>query len=380
MNDLRKDFVILERKINNQLMVYLDNAATSQKPKQVIKAIKNFYEQHNANVHRGTHALGKEAESMLLKAEKKIVEFIGGDKSEELIQVRNATEGLNLIAVRWGLEKLRKGDWILISEIEHDANRKPWEWLVKKIGVVVKQIPVNDEGRIQLDKLNDLLDERVKLIAVSGKSNVLGTIQPIKELTRKAKQFNKKIRVVIDGAHLVPHVPVNVRSLGIDALVFSGHKMLGPMGIGIVWNKDKWIGEFELGTPNVAGMVGLGAAVEYLEEIGMEKIYDWEVELTEYLLSRIKCVPGVKVYGSKKAGERSGVVGFNLNGIHADEVAAGLDGLGIVVRSGQHCAGMLARRLGISAMVRVSLYFYNTKEEIDRLVWGLRKIRKTFVI
>jgi cysteine desulfurase/selenocysteine lyase len=380
MRDLRKDFVILGRKINNQSMVYLDNAATSQKPRQVIEAIKDFYEQHNANVHRGTHILGKEAELMLLEAEKKIAGFIGGDKSEELIQVRNATEGLNLIAVRWGLEKLKKGDRILISEIEHDANREPWEWLAKKIGIVVKQIPVNDEGRIQLDRLDDLLDERVKLIAVSGKSNVLGTIQPIKELARKTKRFDKEIKVVIDGAHLVPHVSVNVRSLGIDALVFSGHKMLGPMGIGIVWNKDRWIGEFELGTPNVAGMVGLGVAVEYLEEIGMGKIYDWEVELTEYLLSRIQCVPGVKVYGPKEAGERSGVVGFNLNGIHADEVAAGLDGLGIVVRSGQHCAGMLAKRLGISAMVRVSLYFYNTKEEIDRLIEGLLKVKKLLLL
>jgi cysteine desulfurase/selenocysteine lyase len=380
MRDLRKDFVILGRKINNQSMVYLDNAATSQKPRQVIEAIKDFYEQHNANVHRGTHILGKEAELMLLEAEKKIAGFIGGDKSEELIQVRNATEGLNLIAVRWGLEKLKKGDRILISEIEHDANREPWEWLAKKIGIVVKQIPVNDEGRIQLDRLDDLLDERVKLIAVSGKSNVLGTIQPIKELARKTKRFDKEIKVVIDGAHLVPHMSVNVRSLGIDALVFSGHKMLGPMGIGIVWNKDRWIGEFELGTPNVAGMVGLGVAVEYLEEIGMGKIYDWEVELTEYLLSRIQCVPGVKVYGPKEAGERSGVVGFNLNGIHADEVAAGLDGLGIVVRSGQHCAGMLAKRLGMSAMVRASLYFYNTKEEIDRLIEGLLKVKKLFLL
>lgn len=378
MRDLRKDFVILGRKINNQQMVYLDNAATSQKPRQVIEAIKDFYEQHNANVQRGMHALGKEAELMLLEAKKEIAGFIGCDKPEELIQVRNATEGLNLIAVRWGLEKLKKGDRILISEIEHDANRKPWEWLAKKIGIVVKQIPVNDEGRIELDQLDNLLDEKVKLISASGKSNVLGTIQPIKELTRKVKQFNKQIKVVVDGAHLVPHVLVNIRSLGIDGLVFSGHKMLGPMGVGIVWNKDKWIGEFELGTPDVAGMVGLRAAIEYLKKIGMEKIYDWEVELTKYLLSKIQCVPGVKVYGPKQAGERSGVVAFNLDGIHADEVAAGLDGLGIVVRSGQHCAGMLAKRLGVSAMVRVSLYFYNTKEEVDRLINGLKKVKETF--
>lgn len=378
MRDLRKDFVILGRKINNQQMVYLDNAATSQKPRQVIEAIKDFYEQHNANVQRGMHALGKEAELMLLEAKKEIAGFIGCDKPEELIQVRNATEGLNLIAVRWGLEKLKKGDRILISEIEHDANRKPWEWLAKKIGIVVKQIPVDDEGRIELDQLDNLLDEKVKLISASGKSNVLGTIQPIKELTRKVKQFNKQIKVVVDGAHLVPHVLVNIRSLGIDGLVFSGHKMLGPMGVGIVWNKDKWIGEFELGTPDVAGMVGLRAAIEYLKKIGMEKIYDWEVELTKYLLSKIQCVPGVKVYGPKQAGERSGVVAFNLDGIHADEVAAGLDGLGIVVRSGQHCAGMLAKRLGVSAMVRVSLYFYNTKEEVDRLINGLKKVKETF--
>ena len=285
MRDLRKDFVILGRKINNQQMVYLDNAATSQKPRQVIEAIKDFYEQHNANVQRGMHALGKEAELMLLEAKKEIAGFIGCDKPEELIQVRNATEGLNLIAVRWGLEKLKKGDRILISEIEHDANRKPWEWLAKKIGIVVKQIPVDDEGRIELDQLDNLLDEKVKLISASGKSNVLGTIQPIKELTRKVKQFNKQIKVVVDGAHLVPHVLVNIRSLGIDGLVFSGHKMLGPMGVGIVWNKDKWIGEFELGTPDVAGMVGLRAAIEYLKKIGMDKIYDWEVELTKYLLS-----------------------------------------------------------------------------------------------
>jgi len=380
MRDLRNDFLILKREINSKQMVYLDNAATSQKPNQVIEAIKDFYEQHNANVQRGMHALGKEAELMLLEAEKEIAGFIGCDKSEELIQVRNATEGLNLIAVRWGLEKLKRGDRILISDIEHDANREPWEWLAKKIGIVVKHIPVNNEGKIELGQLDSLLDEKVKLVSVSGKSNVLGTIQPIKELTRKVKQFNKQIKVVIDGAHLVPHVLVNVRSLGIDALVFSGHKMLGPMGVGIVWNKDKWIGEFELGTPNVAGMVGLGAAIKYLKKIGMEKVYDYEVELTKYLLSKIQCVPGVKVYGPKQAEERSGVVVFNLDGIHADEVAAGLDGLGIVVRSGQHCAGILAKRLGVSAMVRASLYFYNTKEEIDRLVEGLLKVKKLLLL
>jgi len=380
MRDLRNDFLILKREINSKQMVYLDNAATSQKPNQVIEAIKDFYEQHNANVQRGMHALGKEAELMLLEAEKEIAGFIGCDKSEELIQVRNATEGLNLIAVRWGLEKLKRGDRILISDIEHDANREPWEWLAKKIGIVVKHIPVNNEGKIELGQLDSLLDEKVKLVSVSGKSNVLGTIQPIKELTRKVKQFNKQIKVVIDGAHLVPHVLVNVRSLGIDALVFSGHKMLGPMGVGIVWNKDKWIGEFELGTPNVAGMVGLGAAIKYLKKIGMEKVYDYEVELTKYLLSKIQCVSGVKVYGPKQAEERSGVVVFNLDGIHADEVAAGLDGLGIVVRSGQHCAGILAKRLGVSAMVRASLYFYNTKEEMDRLVEGLLKVKKLLLL
>lgn len=423
---IRKDFPILTRRINGKPLVYLDNAATTQKPRQVIAAITDYYKRHNANVHRGVHTLSSEATDMVEAARVKVGAFIGVSSEKEIIFVKNATEAINLVLYSWGEENIGKGEAVVISFLEHHSNLVGWQQLAKKKGIALKVVNVSDEGRlllkngdktrlnrggreeIWLGSLRSLLDEKVKLVAVTQVSNVLGTINPIDEIINSVRKRAPGAVILIDAAQAVPHMPVDVVKMGADFVVFSGHKMLGPTGIGVLWGRRELLGKmppflyggemisevdfretvwnrlpwkFEAGTPNMAGMVGLGAAVDYLTQIGMENIREHEKELTGYALSRMEELERegiIKFYGLRNVEERAGVVTFNVVGVHAHDSAQVLDSFGIAVRSGHHCAMPLTKRLGTVATVRASFYLYNTKEEIDGLINGIRKVQEVF--
>ncbi len=409
VNKVRGDFPILERKIGDASLVYLDSAATSQKPKQVLEAINDFYTKHNANIHRGVHTLSAEATAMVGEAREKVAKFINA-KTEEVIFVRNATEGLNLIAYTWGRENIKKGDVVVVSLLEHHSNLVPWQVLCEEVGAHLRVIEVDDEGRLKLDSLEELLDDRVKLVAVTAVSNVLGTITPLDEIRALIKKKAPAAKLVIDGAQLVPHMKVDVAKLGADFMVFSGHKMLSATGSGVVWgNKEileemkpflyggDMIGEvkltgttfagipskFEAGTPDIAGIIGLGAAVDYLSNLGMDNVREHEKELIGYALGQMEKLEKeglVTIYGPRDANERGGVLTFNVNGVHAHDAAQVLDKYGIAVRSGQHCGAPIVERFGQMAMVRASFYVYTTKEEIDFLIEKVREVPKVFKI
>ncbi|MEK7064556.1 MAG: SufS family cysteine desulfurase [Patescibacteria group bacterium] len=425
VNKVRGDFPILERKIGDASLVYLDSAATSQKPKQVLEAINDFYTKHNANIHRGVHTLSAEATAMVGEAREKVAKFINA-KTEEVIFVRNATEGLNLIAYTWGRENIKKGDVVVVSLLEHHSNLVPWQVLCEEVGAHLRIIEIDDEGRLILDGLSttqltgkmtvttgglaSLLDEKVKLVAVTAVSNVLGTITPLAEISALIKKKAPAAKLVIDGAQLVPHMKVDVAKLGADFMVFSGHKMLSATGSGVVWgNKEilegmkpflyggDMIGEvkltgttfagipskFEAGTPDIAGIIGLGAAVDYLSNLGMDNVREHEKELIGYALGQMEKLEKeglVTIYGPRDANERGGVLTFNVNGVHAHDAAQVLDKYGIAVRSGQHCGAPIVERFGQMAMVRASFYVYTTKEEIDFLIEKVREVPKVFKI
>lgn len=423
---IRKDFPILSREINGKPLVYLDSAATSQKPKQVIDAISDFYEKHNSNVHRGVHTLSGEATDMVEEARQKVADFIGAKDVEEIVFVRNASEAINLVVYSWGEKNIQEGDRILVSVLEHHSNIVGWQQLALKKKATLSVVDVDAEGRLKImdgkarmldqdgnqgvliGSLESLLDDKVKLVAISQASNVLGTIVELDEVVKRVVRRAPEAKILVDGSQSVPHMAVDVSRLGADFLVFSGHKMLGPTGIGVlwgrrdllqemppflfggdmisevelgksVWNRLPW--KFEAGTPNMAGMVGLGAAVDYLNVLGMEEVREHERKLTEYALSRFEELEKespVRLYGFREAGERLGVISFNVDQVHAHDTAQVLDSLGIAVRSGHHCAMPLTERLGTSATVRASFYIYTTKAEIDLLVEGISKVRQIF--
>ena len=424
---IRKDFPILSRTIHGRRLVYLDSAATTQKPQQVISDIVDYYERHNSNVHRGVHTLSAEATGMVEEARGKVAAFIGASNQEEIIFVRNATEAVNLVLYSWGEEHIRRGDGVVISFLEHHSNLVGWQQLAKKKRASLKVVDVSDEGRLVLSEagslvdrgakkeeevvvgsLEALLDKRVKLVAMTHVSNVLGTISPIHEIVSFVRKRAPNAIILVDGSQSVPHMPVDVANLGADFLVFSGHKMLGPSGIGVlwgrrdllermppflfggdmisevelsetVWNRLPW--KFEAGTPNMAGMIGMGAAVDYLRSIGMATIRDHEKQLTSYAIPLIEELEEegiIEFYGLRNVEERVGIVTFNVVGVHAHDAAQVLDSFGIAVRSGHHCAMPLTKRLGTAATVRASFYLYNTEEEIDALVEGVKKVRKVF--
>lgn len=393
VEQIRQDFPILERKINGKPLVYLDNAATSQKPRQVIEAMVDYYEQHNANVHRGIHTLGDESTRLYGEARQAVAKFIGADDPDELVFVRNTTEGINLVAYAWGMANVSKGDVILTTDMEHHSNMVPWQELAKRTGARVEYADIDD-----LDKKLIL---KPKLLALVHVSNFLGTINPIKEIVSKCKS----VKVLVDGAQAVPQMPVNVSELGCDFYAFSGHKMYGPMGIGGLWVKREILEDmppfmtgggtisevhttgtifaelpdrFDAGTPNVAGAVGLAAAVEYLQKIGMQNVREHAKQLTEYTLQKLKSIKGVKVYGPQEIERRGGLVAFTVEGVHAHDVAQVLDSEGIAVRSGHHCTMPMHEKLGISGTTRVSFGIYNTVDDIDRLVAGLYKVKRVF--
>ena len=412
MLDIRKvraDFPILSRKIGDAPLVYLDSAATSQKPKQVLEAIVDFYTKHNANIHRGVHTLSTEATGMVDEARGKVAKFINA-RTEEIIFVRNATEGLNLIAYTWGRENIKKGDAVVVSLLEHHSNLVPWQVLCEEVGAGLRVIEVDDEGKLKLGSLEELLDGRVKLVAVTAVSNVLGTITPLAEISALIKKKAPQAKLVIDGAQLVPHMKTDVAKLGADFMAFSGHKMLGPTGSGVIWGKKEilegmkpflyggdmigevkltgttWAGlpsKFEAGTPDIAGIIGLGAAVDYLTNLGMENVREHEKELIGYALGEMGKLEKeglVTIYGPRSAEERGGVLTFNVVGVHAHDAAQVLDKYGIAVRSGQHCGAPIVERFKEMAMARASFYIYTSKEEIDFLIEKIREVPKVFSI
>ncbi len=398
---IREDFPILSREVNGKRLVYLDNASTTQKPVQVIGCVSDFYSRYNANVHRGVHTLSVEATEAYEATRKKVCSFINARSASEIVFTRSATEAINVAAFSWGRANLREGDGILLTEMEHHSNLVPWQALAAEKKLELKFIPVLKGGMLDLSGLDDLL-AGVKLVCLTQASNVLGTINDVGVVARKAHSAGAL--VLVDGAQSVPHSLVDVRSLDCDFLAFSGHKMLGPTGVGVFYGRRELLEgmppfnfgsdmirevsfertsfndlpwKFEAGTPDVAGVVGFGAALDYLSGVGMRVVREHEAGLTEYALQRLSGVGGVALYGPR-AVDRVGVVSFNLAGVHAHDVATVLDAEGLAVRSGHHCAMPLMGLLGVPATVRASFYLYNSFGEVDALVAGVEKTKSVF--
>jgi cysteine desulfurase/selenocysteine lyase len=400
---IRKDFSILGREIHPGVpLVYLDSAATSQKPEFVLNAVADFYRQHNANIHRAVHTLAVEATEAYETARRKVAGFIGAARPQEIIFTRNATESINLVTHSWGRHNLKAGDIVVLSELEHHANLVPWQILSKEIDIQLEFIPITDEGELDLVEFDRLLQRQPKIVSVTHMSNVLGTITPIREIIQKAHLAGAK--VLVDAAQSAPHMPTNVVEMDADFFVLSAHKMCGPTGIGVLYGKydllnamPPFLGggemirtvewrnfepnelpqKFEAGTPAIAEAVGLGAAIDYLGTIGLEHIHHHEQMLAATTMERMKEIPGITIFGPS-AEKRGGIVAFSMDGIHPHDVAQILDSLGVAVRAGHHCAMPLHGRLGISATTRASYYLYNLPEEVDVLIKGIRKAKKIF--
>ncbi len=395
---IREDFPILKRKVYGKPLVYLDNAATTQKPRQVIQAIMEYYESHNSNVHRAVHRLSQEATSAYDEAHEKIAEFIGADGMEEIVFTKNATESINIVANSLA-RQLKKGDEIVLTQMEHHSNIVPWQQAAKRSGARIRYVEIDANGELNMRQLHPIMSEKTKVVAFTHVSNVLGTINPAKEIIAAAKETGAI--TVLDAAQSVPHMPISVKDLDCDYMAFSAHKMLGPTGIGVLygkkemlektepmlygsdmisevsfedakWNELPW--KFEAGTPNMAGAAGLAAAVDYLRKVGMENVHEHERMLTRAALKKLQEIEDVAVYGPKDAAKRGGLVAFNLNGAHPHDVSAFLDAVGIAVRGGHHCAMPLARLLGIAGSTRASFYLYNTAEEVDKLAAALENV------
>ncbi len=400
---VREDFPIFQRKIHGKPLIYLDNAATTQRPRPVIEALERFYTRMNANVHRAVHTLSHEASVAYEEAHKKVARFINARSWREIIFTRNATEALNLVMYGWGLWELEEGDEIVLTIMEHHSNLVPWMLLRERRGVVLKFIDVDEQGRLKLDEFKRLLSPRTKLVGVIHASNVLGTINPLPEIVEAAHRVGA--RVVVDAAQSAPHLPLDVRALDCDFLAASGHKMLGPTGTGFLygkrellermepflrggdmissvtlegatWNELPW--KFEAGTPSIADGIALGVAVDYLMDLGLENVYAHERRLLEYALERLLKLEGVVVYGPHDPEDRLGVISFNVEGVHPHDLASVLDEEGIAVRSGHHCAQPLMRRLGMDNTARASFYIYNTEDEVDRLIEGIQRAKRLF--
>jgi cysteine desulfurase / selenocysteine lyase len=400
---LRADFPIFEQQIHGKPLAYLDSANSSQKPRQVLDTLREFYETSYANVHRAVYELGLRSDAAYDGARQKARAYINAETTAEVIFTRNATEALNLVAYAWGLDNLGPGDLVLVTELEHHSNFVPWQYIAGRTGADFAAIPIDDNGELRLDRLEELEQRgRVKLIAVGLVSNSLGTINPIERISAWAHE--RDAVVVVDAAQAAPHRPLDVRALGCDFLAFTGHKMCGPSGIGVLWGRRELLermspfelgGEmiskvtvekttwntlphkFEAGTPPIAQAVGLGAAIDYLSDIGLPAIEEHEAELTRYAWERLSEIPELTLYGPPPE-RRAGIVSFNLEGVHPHDVAQVVDAEGVAVRAGHHCNQPLMTRLGVNATTRASFYLYTLPEEIDSLVEGLFKARKLF--
>ncbi len=403
--NLRKDFPILQRIVrDNKTLVYLDNASTTQKPNQVIDAITDYYRNHNANIHRAVYALAEEATELYEATRDKIANFIHIKNREEIIFVRGTTEAINLVAYAWGRNHISKDDIIVTTEYEHHSNIVPWQLLTQEKGAKLVYIGMGDNGELILDDLDKYLaTSKVKLVTFSLMSNVLGTITDAEKIISKCKEHG--VLTLVDGAQAVPHMPVDVEKLGCDFFAFSGHKMLGPTGIGVLWVRKSVLEtmnpfhgggdmirevhkyeatwndlpyKFEAGTPNIADVIGLGTAIDYLTKLGMKNVREHEIELTTYAIEKLSQVKGLTIYGTKDISKRGGVISFNFSDVHPHDVAQIIDEEGIAVRSGHHCAQVLMERLNVAATSRASFYIYNTKEEVDSLIAALTKVARIF--
>lgn len=400
-NTVRQDFPIFQRVVKGKPLIYLDSAATTQKPLPVIEAINHFYKIYNANVHRGIYTISEEATQLYEEARDKVAAFINAPTREGIIFTRNATESINLVASSWGRANLRPGDEILLTYMEHHSNLIPWQLIAQQTGAKLKFIPLTPDGRLDLSKLSEVLHSQTKLVALTHASNVLGTINPVTELVRKAHDIGAV--VLVDAAQSAPHLAIDVQAIDCDFLAFSGHKMLGPTGIGVLYGKvalldamPPYMGggdmisevhlesatyrelpwKFEAGTPNIAGAIGLGAAIDYLNGLGMDNIRAHEVSLVRYALDAMKNLNDVEIYGPVT--ERVGVIAFNLKGIHPHDIATILNEEGVAIRAGHHCTQPLMRYLDVAATARASFYVYNTTEDIDRFIQSLKTVKEIF--
>ena len=399
---IRKDFPILNETVHGKTLVYLDNAATTQKPEQVIEAMNAYYRHTNSNIHRGVHLLSEKATQQYEEARKKVARFIGAPKTQEIIFTRGTTDAINLLAASFGKKHIQAGDEILISAMEHHSNIVPWQMMCEERKAVLKVVPIDDDGSLNMEAFEQLLSEKTKLVAIVHVSNSLGTINPVKEIIQKAHA--KNIPVLLDGAQAVQHLPVNVQELDCDFYAFSGHKLFGPTGVGVLYGKEAWLKDlppyqgggdmilnvtfekttynelpykFEAGTPAIAEVIGLGAAIDYISGIGMKQIETRESELLAYAMKRIAAIPRVTIIGT--AAHKSSVVSFVVDGVHPHDMGTILDREGIAIRTGHHCTQPVMKRFGIPATSRVSLAFYNTEEELDTCVKAIEKAIQLFV-
>jgi cysteine desulfurase/selenocysteine lyase len=400
---IRARFPILDSYEGGDRLVYLDSAATAQRPDAVMDAIQHFYRSENANVHRGIYDLSRRATDRFEAARETVAGFINAPDAAEVVWTRGTTESINLVAQTWGLENIGRGDEIVLTRLDHHSNIVPWQLVAGRVGAVIKYVDIDDDGRLRLDQLDALLSDRTKLVAMNHASNALGTINPVAEVAERAKAVGAL--VLVDGAQGAPHLAVDVQALGCDFYALSGHKMGGPMGIGALWGRkalleamppyqgggemidlveddhSTWAAvphKFEAGTPNVAGAVGMAAAVDFLNELGHDAIAAHEAGLVEYGLEALNAVPGLAVFGPPDATDRIAVFSFKLEGVHPHDVATILDSVHVAVRAGHHCTQPLMRRLGVPATTRASCWVYSTTEDIDRLAEGLRKASDIF--
>ena len=398
---VRRDFPILSRNVYNRPLIYLDNAATTQKPLCVLDAMREEYLNVNANVHRGVHYLSQQATDLHEAARERVRQFINARKTEEIIFTRGTTESINLVASSFCYDMMKAGDEVIVSEMEHHSNIVPWQLQATRQGIVVKVLPMNDNGELRMEALETMITEKTKLISIAHVSNVLGTVNPVAEIIKTAHAHG--VPVLVDGAQSAPHLKVDVTALDCDFYAFSGHKMYGPTGVGVLYGKEEWLdrlppyqggGEmidrvsfdhttfaqlpykFEAGTPDYVATHGLATAIDYMEHIGMEKITTYERELTSYCMEKMSEIDGIRLFGTQK--EKDAVVSFLVNDIHHLDMGTLLDRLGIAVRTGHHCAEPLMHRLGIQGTVSASFAFYNTKEEVDALVAGVKRVSQMF--
>jgi cysteine desulfurase/selenocysteine lyase len=398
---VRRDFPILKKKVRGKPLVYLDNAATTQKPKQMLDALTRFYVDTCANIHRGLHQLSEHATREYEEAREKVRRFLNAPEAREIIFVRGATEAVNLVAHSWGRGALQPGDEVLITGMEHHANIVPWQVLCQEKGAKLRVAPISDAGELLLEEFEKRLGPRTRLVAVAHVSNALGTVNPVRRIVEMAHR--QKTPVLIDGAQAAPHTRIDVQALGCDFYAFSGHKLYGPTGVGALYGKARLLErmppyqcggdmirsvtfeettfnvipyKFEAGTPNIAGAIGLGAAIDYVEGIGLERIAAHEHDLLAYATARLSEIPGLRIIGT--APEKAAVISFVLDGIHAHDIGTILDREGIAVRAGHHCAQPVMARFGVPATTRASFAFYNTRQEVDALVAGIHKVQEVF--
>ncbi len=401
VEEVRRDFPILREKVYGKPLVYLDNAATSQKPQLVIETLQKYYGLENANIHRGIHFLSERATQTYEDARAKVRGFLNAAESREIIFVRGTTEGINLVAQSYGRKFIGEEDEIILSAMEHHSNIVPWQILCEQGGARLRIIPMNDDGELLIDEYERLLSDRTKLVAVTHLSNALGTINPIKQIIQITHRHG--VPVLVDGAQAVPHLKVDVRDLDCDFYAFSGHKLYGPTGVGVLYGRASLLDamppyqgggdmirsvtfektlynvlpyKFEAGTPNIAGGIGLGAAIDYLSQVGLDLVTEYERELLDYATDAVSTITGVQIIGTAK--EKAGVLSFVLDGVHAHDIGTILDQEGIAIRTGHHCAMPVMQRFGVSATARASLAFYNTRAEVDALVGAIHKVKRVF--